>query len=302
MTLDVVCGELGFVDLTFVGLDALPGPGEERHARALMRSPGGGAITAVGCARLGLSAALASPIGADEPGDFLRSALTSEGVACSGRTIAQTAITVVMPVAGERAMATVAPDEQATAAELAAGDPRAVVLSLPRIGLAPPAARLYATVGDLDARTGRLPDELEDARALIVNAREAELLTGHSDPAVASRDLASRGTEAIVTLGPDGALGCAEGELVSVPGIPADAVDTTGAGDLFTAAYVWADLAGAPLEDRLRWAVLSSGMGVGVPTAVGGAPTLQELAQAGAGIGLVLPVSFESTVPRRDSL
>jgi sugar/nucleoside kinase (ribokinase family) len=33
-----------------------------------------------------------------------------------------------------------------------------------------------------------------------------------------------------------------------------DIDDPTGAGDLFTAAFVWADLAGRPLEERLRLA------------------------------------------------
>ena len=34
----------------------------------------------------------------------------------------------------------------------------------------------------------------------------------------------------------------------------ADVADPTGAGDLFAAAYVWADLAGQELEERLRQA------------------------------------------------
>ena len=155
MSLDVVCGELGFLDLTFVGLDAVPGPGEERHADALVRSPGGGAITAIGCARLGLRTALASPLGRDDAGDFVRRELAADGVQWTGRTIGQTAVTAVLPADGERAMATVAPDERPTAAELASGDPRAVIISLWRADLAPAGARLYATVGDADARARR---------------------------------------------------------------------------------------------------------------------------------------------------
>ena len=76
MSVDVACGELAFVDITFAGLESLPGPGEERRSRDLLRSPGGGAITAVGLARLGLSVALVSPIGGDPDGDFLRAALS----------------------------------------------------------------------------------------------------------------------------------------------------------------------------------------------------------------------------------
>ena len=104
-----------------------------------------------------------------------------------------------------------------------------------------------------------------------------------------------------MTRGADGAVACDDGRrLLSVPAHPGPVVDTTGAGDLFTAAYVWADLADAPLEERLRWAVLYSGLAVGVPTAVAGAVTLQDLAKAGAGLGLELRSELTSMVSRRD--
>ena len=53
MSVDVVVAVPAFMDMTFVGLEGLPGLGEERFAGDLVRSPGGGAITAIGCARLG---------------------------------------------------------------------------------------------------------------------------------------------------------------------------------------------------------------------------------------------------------
>ncbi len=85
-------------------------------------------------------------------------------------------MTVIMPSAGDRAMATFDPGESVTAAELAAVEPRAVVLSIPRLALAPAGARVYVSVGDIDARAlagGELPAELSSARALLVNEREA---------------------------------------------------------------------------------------------------------------------------------
>jgi sugar/nucleoside kinase (ribokinase family) len=295
-TIDLACGELGYVDLTFPGLDALPAAGEERHAADFLRSPGGGAITAIGAARLGLATALVSPIGADADGDFLRAALAAEGVRRAARKEARTAVTVVLPADGDRAMATFEPGEQLTAGELAAVAPRAVVLSLPRLGAAPPDARLYATVGDPDARScaGKDLPGLERAHALLVNDHEALVLTGAGDVREAARMLARHAPRVVVTLGPEGALELTGDELVEAHGVPFEAVDTTGAGDLFTAAYAWADLNGAGAVERLRWAVLYASLSVRVPTAVGGASSLETLLEEGVRSGLEPPARHDS--------
>jgi ribokinase len=285
VSVDLACGDLPFVDLTFPGLDALPAAGEERHSRDFLRSAGGGAITAIGAARLGLSVALASPIGADADGDFLRAALATEGVRWAGRTVARTAVTAVLPIDGDRAMATFDPGEQVTAAELAAVAPRAAILSLPRLGVAPPGALLYATAGDAEARAGLV--SLEGVHALLVNEREARLLTGDADARAAARRLGERVPRVVVTLGERGALELCDGELITAGGIAAGpVVDTTGAGDLFAAAYVFADLHGLPAHDRLRWAVLYAALSIRVPTAVAGAATFDALVDAGAQHGL----------------
>jgi len=288
VSVELACGELAFLDLTFAGLDALPERGEERHARDLLRSAGGGAITAIGAARLGLGVALVSPLGGDPEGDFLRAALAAEGVLWAGRTVARSAVTAALPDGGERTMVTFDPGMELSAAELAAVEPEAVVISLPRVHLVPPGATFYATVGDADARSG-LAATLDGARALIVNEREASLLTGVEDAETAARRLAEHTPCAVVTRGAEGAVAVSGGELLRVPGIPVNAVDTTGAGDLFTAAYVWADRRGAPLADRLRWASLFAALSVRVPTAVAGASSQAALVAAGARHGLALP-------------
>jgi sugar/nucleoside kinase (ribokinase family) len=292
VTTDLVCADPAFVDLTFVGLDALPAPGEERHARDLLRSPGGAATVAIGAARLGLSAALASPLGDDADGRFVREALAAEGVACTARTVPRTPVTAVLPHDGERAMVTFDPDERATLQDVAAFAPRAVLASITRLESVPDGAALYATAGDREARAFAgvpLPERVASARALVVNAREARLLSGLDDVTDAALALAAGVGRVVVTLGPDGALTAAGSTVQRTDGVAVgDPVDTTGAGDLFVAAYIWSDLAGASPEDCLRWACLAAALSVRVPTAVAGAQNIKGLAAAGAERGLTV--------------
>lgn len=282
-----------FLDLTFVGLESLPALGEERFAAELVRSPGGGAITAVGAARLGLSAAVASPLGDDVAGDLVRALLAAEGVeTIASRAAPRTPTTVVLPFGGDRAMVTVDPGARAQAPDVAMAEPRAVAANIDLLYAVPQGALAYATCGDDDARAyvGRPPGALEGTRALFVSRGEALGLTGAATVEDAARALAERAETVVVTLAGDGALACSGGELLHAPAERVDRpADTTGAGDLLVAAYVWADLHGADPEDRLRWSVLYASLAVTTPTGIGGALREAELLEAGAARGLAAP-------------
>jgi len=74
---------------------------------------------------------------------------------------------------------------------------------------------------------------VRDSFLVKCNAEEARLLTGESDPARAADGLLAGGARhAVVTRGADGALLRGSGFSVDVPGVPAQPVDTTGAGDV----------------------------------------------------------------------
>jgi sugar/nucleoside kinase (ribokinase family) len=83
-----------------------------------------------------------------------------------------------------------------------------------------------------------------------------------------------------VTLGARGALAAAGDRVLHAEGHDVEVVDTTGAGDLFAAAWIWADLAGEDLRARLEWATLYAARSVGALTGVGGALTREELTRA----------------------
>jgi ribokinase len=280
-----------YIDLTFVGLEALPEIGEERFAGELLSSPGGGAITAVGGARLGLSTALVAPLGEDGGGRFVREALEREGVSVSPARGARTPTTVVMPVGGDRAMVTVDPGVRASAADLEAAAPRAVVASLDLRDIAPAGADVYLTVGDDDARAyaGRLPRG-RAARALVTDWREAAILTGADTPAEAAERLAAVAATVVINRGHGGAVASVAGAIVSVAGVDGGPdVDPTGDRDLLAAALAWADLSGAAPEDGVRWAVLYAGLSIRVHTGAAGAVTRSVLLEHGRGLGIAPP-------------
>lgn len=290
---DLVVATPVFLDLTFVGLESLPVIGEERFAAELLRSPGGGAITAVAARRLGLSAAVAAPLGDDVAGDIVRAMLAEEGVeSIASRPAPRTPTTVVMPFGGDRAMVTIDPGARASVSDVAAAEPRAVAASLDQLYVVPDVTTAYVTCGDDDLRAyeGRPPAALDGSRALFVNQREALGLSGRGTIADAAGSLAERAETVVVTLAAEGAMAVTNGATLNVPAEKIDRpIDTTGAGDLLAAAYIWADLRGAEPADRLRWSVLYASLAVNTPSGIGGALTEAELVRAGTALDLVPP-------------
>jgi sugar/nucleoside kinase (ribokinase family) len=298
MTVDLAVATPAFLDLTIVGLDAAPELGEERFASDLKRSPGGGAITAVGAARLGLSTTLVAALGEDLAGELVRDAVAEDGVNVVVKRSPRTPTTVVIPVANDRAMITIDPGVRVSRSDVAPLEPRAVAVNLDLIHVVPPGAAGYVTCGEDDARAfaGRPPSDLGGMRALFINEREAIALTNADDVDGAAEQLSSLVPAVIVTLGAHGAVAVIDGRRYRSPGFDAGpAVDTTGAGDLFVAAYIWAEQNGAEPEDRLRWSVVYAGLSVTRSTAVGGAVTEARLLDEGGQIGLSPPPAVSST-------
>jgi sugar/nucleoside kinase (ribokinase family) len=105
---------------------------------------------------------------------------------------------------------------------------------------------------------------------LLPNLAEARLLAGTDDPVTAAERLSAVYGEAVVKLGPGGALAAREGKVLArIPAVPSRAVDTTGAGDAFTGAFLAARLRGADLTEAT---VAGCGAGAAAVARPGGRP------------------------------
>jgi sugar/nucleoside kinase (ribokinase family) len=288
MTVDVVCVGSPFLDLIFRGLPALPGPGEEQLASDLVIVPGAMANVAFALERLGLSAVVCAPVGHDPAGRLLQELMAEAGVRWIGPEAERTPVSVALPAHGDRSFVTLGPDGEIDPGPVADLRPRAVVIDLPAVHRLPDVPLVYAVVGDPEVRmlAGNLPSTLASLRALIVNAREACGLAGVDDVEEAAVRLARLGTLVVVTCGQEGAMAVElDGTITRVGAPVAEIDDPTGAGDLFTGAFVWADLEGRPLDERLSLAATYASISLAAASRQQKGVTREDLERAvGAGI------------------
>ena len=121
---------------------------------------------------------------------------------------------------------------------------------------------------------------IKNVDIFLPNAQEARRLTGESDLELAIRQLGRLCPLVVVKEGSNGAYGLINDVLVHVPGIPIKPLDTTGAGDNFTAGFIRAWLDCQPVETCLEWGNISGGLST---TELGGTTrkiTVEEIQKA----------------------
>lgn len=276
--LDLFVPGVVYLDIIFTGLRELPSPGAEVWAPGMGSCPGGIANLAVAAARLGLRTGLGTALATDAYGDFCAHILRDqEGIDMSAsRRIEEghSPVTVSLAYQRDRSMIThghpLPVNDDGLVGSLPAARAASVSLvkgPLPWVARARAGGTLvFADVGWDD--TAEWPrealDVLSDCHAFVPNAVEAMQYTRAATPTDALRRLSGLVPVVVVTRGSDGALAvdATTGEAADVPGVRLEALDPTGAGDVFTAGFVLGTLRGWPLGQRLAFANLIAALSV----------------------------------------
>jgi len=280
-------------DLILVGdVEAVFGQAEKLVEGHHVAVGGSGAIMACGAARLGLRTAFAGVVGDDAFGRFMIDALEARGVDTRGVRVdpdRPTGLSVVLARDDDRATLT----SLGTIGDLAgaAVDPDLLVQArhvhvasyyLQR-ALQPDLPELFDAVHAADASTSIDPnwDPAErwdsDLLALLSrtdcflpNSTEARDITG------VAQALAGHGGVVAIKFGQGGGLVIQGDEVVRSESIPADVVDTTGAGDNFDAGFIAGRLRGWPLARCLSVAVACGSLSTRAAGGTAAQPTMEE--------------------------
>jgi sugar/nucleoside kinase (ribokinase family) len=256
-----------FEDLVFIGLERLPGAGEEVRTSRFLTSIGGGAvITAVAAARLGLRVTLAS--GLSETAERRLRAEPGLRVVNLRRPGEPPAVSAALSTTDERSFVTFDGVNVVLEPRLhrAIRDTRADHVNLafyPRdcalwAGRLRSLARRHITTSwdfgwnDALARDRGLTRLIDALSIVFVNEREALLYSGAPNFRTARAFWRARKSLVVIKRGRKGSLALGPDGERTAPGRPVEPVDTTGAGDAFNAGFLVRWLEGGSVMECLR--------------------------------------------------
>ena len=286
---------LGCACLDFLGIvPHLPDQDDQVWMSDSTQQGGGMVSTAlVTLARLGVSTAFAGKVGDDMAGRAVKEEFDLYGVDAAHLIVdpgAATPVSMILVDAstGQRTIMAGGTTGEMSPSEVPAGliaGARYLHLDTTGRQAALAAAEIargagVPTVLDADSlsRPRDIADLLRATDYLIASKVFAEALTGLADPSEAAKSLSGHGSSVtIVTLGEEGSYTLAGSQAFHTPAFPVEAVDTTGAGDVFHGAYIYGLLQEWSLE---RTAVFASAVAALSCTRLGGRSGIPDLDRA----------------------
>ena len=253
----------------------MPLNNETMRGTNYMRQTGGLALSAlVAAARLGAATKIIGRVGDDDNGSFIRQALTDENVDVSHLLVepgteSHVALILVNEQTGDRSIVSCPPTgspigpQDITRADIAP----AKVLFIDDVTPATLQAAVWAreaglwVVMDPGCPYEIAREILPYVDAPIVPEQWARDWMPNQPPETAAETLHKNGAKiAIVTLGERGSVICSDAGLQAFPAYPVDVVDTTGAGDAYHGAFMYALLQDWDLARMVRFAAAVGSM------------------------------------------
>lgn len=275
---DVLSTGIICCDLIFAKLDKFPELGKEMACEEFLIKAGGAANTPVALTRLGMKTAYVTTIGGDAAGNIIYDYLKKTGLDMSSIIYDEklrTNVSAVLSIGKERGFATyfAKPNVEAEFARICELAPRCRHLhtymhDCLKMPLVETAKRHNMTLSvdtawDENIKLKDIRHIIESADMFMTNEVEACSLTGTDTPEEALELLGQYANILVVKLGGKGSIVKHREKIIRVPAADVgEALDTTGAGDLYAAGFIYGYLKGWNLEEIARFASASGSLAV----------------------------------------
>jgi sugar/nucleoside kinase (ribokinase family) len=285
MSYDLLVSGVLSADVVFTGLPEWPALGRDVRAEMVTVDAGGQFIVAAAARRLGLDVGYCAVTGRDFWSVLVRERFAAEQVSTAllGEIDDPLVVSVVLNYAGDRGFVShwsaierierLTTERALAAIEAGAGRHLHMLLD-PTVADLAPAARARGLTVSVDTwmweewlRSDRVWELATLADILFTNELEAAAMTGEADLHAVLGRLAEACPYVVVKRGAAGATALVDGQLVESRTIPVEALDSTGAGDCFTAGFLYGYLRGFPAATCLGFGNVCGGRSV---TAIGG--------------------------------
>ena len=255
-------------------------------------SCGGQVTTALAtCAAMGLRTAYIGTIGSDHNGGRMREELARRGIdttnAVARKTASPFAVILLDDRHGERVVlwhrdpaivltSAEVEREVVTTARLLHVDDVDLAASVHAASLATAAGK--PVTSDIERTTDDVRALIDAVTIPIFAEHVPTELTGDANlPRALERLRRPHHSMLCVTLGPRGALLLANHEVIHEPGMNVQTLDTTGAGDIFRGAFIYALLRGEPAREIVRFANAAAALSCTRMGAMSSIPSLEEI-------------------------